>query len=217
MSAVRSPLSRVTPVMLIIVTVILVALVPFLTSWIEFAVAGICCSVLAILGRTGWKFWKRYAKIALPFIIVAFIFNWVSGWVVVWVSAGVFNKGLVSDALLPSAMVGVRFGIGIFFSLLLVCVCTHEELIWGLARLSDRLFRTPVVGEVIALAVLSVPFFAEAFSRIKRLRDIPSAVASVFKESDKIVSHPVKIDARRPGWLLLSVSVAGLIAAIVVK
>ncbi|MBN2380692.1 hypothetical protein JXM67_12905 [candidate division WOR-3 bacterium] len=217
MGSSRPLLSRVSPVMLILVTVVFVTVAPFLSVWMEFAGAGLCCFLLALLAGTGWRFWGRYIKIALPLVVIAFAFNWVSDWIMGWISTGVFDREVALAAVWPAVIIGLRFSISIFFSLLLVHVCSHEELVWGLARLSDRIFRTPVVGEVIALAVLSVPFFAEALSRVKRFRDIPAAIAGVFAESQRIVSHPVKIGAKKPGWVLLSASIVVLAAAVVIK
>jgi len=217
MEKTRAPLSAFSPVMLILITVVLVAVVPFLTLWYEFAGAGLCCVILAILGYAGWKFWRRFFKIALPLVTAAFLFNWTNEWMISWISTGVLDRVAALEAIWPAVVISMRFGISIFFSLLLVHVCSRDELVWGLAKLSDRLFRTPVVGEVVALAVLSVPFFAESLSKVKRFRDIPEAIASVFTDAQSIVSHPVKTGAKKPGWLLFSASVLLLIASVIIR
>lgn len=104
----------------------------------------------------------------------------------------------------------------LFFSLLLVHVCTHEELVWGLGKLSEKLFRRPVIGEVLALALLSVPFFLDSLSKVRRWKDLPEAVARVFRDARNIAAHPVLITGKRPGWALLSVGILSLAAAVVV-
>lgn len=205
MSTARPPLSRVSPVTLIVATILLIAIAPFCSRWYEFAAAGALCVVFAILGRAGWRFWGRYLKISLPLIVLSVFFNWF------------LNRSQGADALWSALTIGGRFALALFFSLLLVYVCTHEELVWGLARLSEKLFRRPVIGEVLALALLSVPFFLDSLSRVRRWKDLPESVARVFREARSIVTHPIEITGKRPGWALLSVGILFLAAAVVVR
>jgi energy-coupling factor transporter transmembrane protein EcfT len=205
MEETSSPLSRVSPVMLIVVTILFIAIVPFLSGWYEFAGAGLLVLILAVLGKTGWRFWGRYLKISLPLVILSTFFNWL------------LNRSQGTDAVWSALTIGGRFALALFFSLLLVYICTHEELVWGLARLSLRLFRRPAIGEVLALALLSIPFFLESLSKVRRWKDLPKAVADVFSQSQGIVAHPIEVKGKRPGWLLLSAGVVLLAAAVVVR
>ncbi len=205
MSTTRPPLSRVSPVTLIVATILLIAIAPFCFRWYEFAAAGALCVVFAILGRAGWRFWGRYLKISLPLIVLSVFFNWF------------LNRSQGADALWSALTIGARFALALFFSLLLVYVCTHEELVWGLARLSDKLFRRPVIGEVLALALLSIPFFLESLSKVRRWKEVPEAVARVFREAQAIVTHPIRIIGKRPGWVLLSIGIFLLTLAVVVR
>lgn len=159
----------------------------------------------AILGRAGWRFWGRYLKISLPLVVLSVFFNWF------------LNRSQGADALWSALTIGGRFALALFFSLLLVYVCTHEELVWGLARLSEKLFRRPVIGEVLALALLSIPFFLESLSKVKRWKEVPKAIGDVFGEAQGIVTHPIEITGKRPGWALLSVGIISLAAAVVVR
>jgi energy-coupling factor transporter transmembrane protein EcfT len=205
MSTTRPPLSRVSPVTLIAATILLIAIAPFCSRWYEFAAAGALCVVFAILGRAGWRFWGRYLKISLPLVVLSVFFNWF------------LNRSQGTDALWSALTIGGRFALALFFSLLLVYVCTHEELVWGLARLSEKLFRRPVIGEVLALALLSIPFFLESLSKVKRWKEVPKAIGDVFGEAQGIVTHPIEITGKRPGWALLSVGILSLAAAVVVR
>lgn len=201
----RGLLSRISPVMLIAVTILFITIVPFLSRWEEFAGAGALCVVLAFLGRAGWRFWGRYLKISLPLIVLSVFFNWF------------LNRSQGADAVWTASIIGARFALALFFSLLLVYVCTREELVWGLAKLSEKLFRRPVIGEVLALALLSIPFFLESLSKVKRWKEIPEAVAGVFGDAQGIVTHPIEIKGKQPGWVLFSASVVLLAAAVVVR
>ena len=201
----RGLLSRISPVMLIAVTILFITIVPFLSRWEEFAGAGALCVVLAFLGRAGWRFWGRYLKISLPLIVLSVFFNWF------------LNRSQGADAVWTASIIGARFALALFFSLLLVYVCTRAELVWGLAKLSEKLFRRPVIGEVLALALLSIPFFLESLSKIRRWKDLPKAVASVFVEAQAIVTHPIRIIGKRPGWVLLSIGIFLLTLAVVVR
>lgn len=205
MSTTRSLLSRNSPVMLIVATILFISIVPFLSRWYEFAPAGLLVLILAVLGRAGWKFWGRYLKISLPLVILSTFFNWL------------LNRSQGIDAVWSALTTGGRFALALFFSLLLVHICTHEELVWGLARLSEKLFRRPIIGEVLALALLSIPFFLESLSKVRRWKDLPKAVADVFSQAQGIVTHPIEIKGKRPGWLLLSASVVLLTVAVVVR
>lgn len=216
-----SPLSGISPVMLIVVTILLIALVPFLGRWEEFAAAGILCVFLAVAGKTDGGFWLRFAKVSLPLVVLSAAFNWIllfEGGAKTFFSFNwTFTDPRNLSVLWTALAIGARFALALFFSLLLVHVSTHQELIWGLGRLSDRIFSSPVTGEVLALALLSVPFFLESLSRIRRWREIPQAIADVFSEARTIVSHPVKIGRKRPGWVMLTVSVFLLTAAVVFR
>lgn len=198
-------LSRISPVMLIVATILFISIVPFLSGWYEFAGAGLLVLILALLGQTRWRFWARYLKISLPLVILSTFFNWF------------LNRSQGMNAVWSALTTGGRFALAIFFSLLLVYICTHEELVWGLARLSERLFRRPIVGEVLALALLSIPFFLESLSKVRRWKDLPKAVADVFSQAQGIITHPIEIKGKRPGWLLLSAGVVLLTAAVVVR
>lgn len=200
-----SVLSRISPPMLIVSTLLFIALAPFLSRWFEFAGAGAVILASSILGRAGLRFWLRFAKIALPLVILSVLANWL------------INRSQGTTALWDAMAVGGRFAVAIFFSLLLVHVCTHQELVWGLGRLSDRLFKKPVIGEILALALLSVPFFMDSLSKVRKWNQIPKAVAKVFEKSRKITAHRIKITGKRPGWLLLASGVLMLAAAVVIR
>lgn len=214
----RGLLSCISPVMLIVATILFIALAPFCSRWYEFAGAGLLVVVLSVLAGTGWRFWGRYLKISLPLIILSVFFNWAlnlpDGIKTLWSSSALFTNPANLQSFFQATAIGVRFGLAIFFSLLLVHVCTHRELVWGLAKLSGKLFRRPVIGEVLALALLSVPFFLQSLSGVRRWKDIPDAIAGVFHEARSIVSHPVEITGKRPGWLLLSTGVLLLATAV---
>lgn len=220
MKSSHSLLSRISPVMLILVTIIFICVIAFLSRWEEYAAAGVLCLVLSILGRTSGKFWGRYLKIALPLTSLSFFFN-----LIVLLPSGF--KTLVNPQfiLVPenlriiwqAGQIGLRFALAIFFSLLLVHICSHDELVWGLARLSDKLLKKPVIGEILALALLSVPFFLDSLAKVRRWRELPESVAAVFKEAQSITAHPMAVKNKKPGWVLLSVSAFILILALIVK
>ncbi len=213
----RSQLSRVSPVMLIVLVMIYIAAVPFISRWEEFCAAVLIACFFSIIGKTGFAFWSRYLKLSLPLILLSAFFNWI-----VYLPQGfksladpaLFTSKANLDCLWNAAIVGGRFALALFFSFLLVHICTHEELVWGLARISDKIFRKPVIGEVLALALLSVPFFLDSLSKVKRWGDVPGSVARVFDESRLITTHPIQITGRRPGFVLLSMSVALLVFAV---
>lgn len=216
----RSLLSRISPVMLILETVIFIVVVAFLERWEEFAAVGVLCVVLSLLGRTSVKFWVRYLKITLPLVLISVFFNWIiflpSGFKTL-LNPGVFVQPENLEALWQAVKIGLRFGLALYFSLFLVHVCSHEELVWGLAKLSERFFRKPVIGEILALALLSVPFFLESLAKVRRWSKLPEAVAEVFREAQTIVSYPVEIKDKKPGWMLLAVSAAFLTMAVILK
>jgi energy-coupling factor transporter transmembrane protein EcfT len=191
--------------MLILVTVVLIIASSFCSRWEEFACALGGCIVLSILGRAGWKFWGRYLKLSFALVLLSVFFNWFMN----------YRQGV--QALWPALGIGGRFALALFLSLLLVHVCTHDELVWGLARLSEKLFRSPITGEILALSLLSVPFFLDSLSKVRRWKDLPGSVASVFRESQLISSHPVEISGKRPGWVLFSLSAISLVAAVIVR
>jgi len=220
MASARAPLSRISPVMLIVASVLFIAVVVFLTRWYEFAAACALSAVLAVLGRAGWRFWRRYLKVALPLVVLSVFFNWLVGLPggirVLWPLGDLFKSSENIEPLWKALVIGGRFALAVYFSMLLVHICTHEELVWGLARLSERLFRRPVVGQVLALALLSVPFYLESLSRVRRWSEVPKAVARVLGEAQTLVSHPVEITGKQGGWLLFAVGVVCLAAAVVV-
>lgn len=216
----RSLLSRVSPAMLIVLTVILIAAVPFINRWEEFCAAVLILCISSVFARTSLLFWGRYLKLSLPIVLLSVFFNWV-----LYLPQGFksFNDPLLftatqnMDLLWNAAIIGGRLAVALFFSFLLVYICTHDELVWGLARISDKIFHKPVVGEILALSVLSVPFFLDSLSRVKRWADVPRSVARVFDESRSITSNPVIITGKKPGFLLLPFSLALLVSAAVYR
>ncbi len=162
----------------------------------------------------------RYLKISLPLVILSAFFNWIlflpGGVKTLW-SGSLFQSAEHLDALWRALVIGGRFGLALYFSLLLVEICSHDELVWGLAWLSNKLLRRPVIGEILALAVLSVPFFLDSLSRVRKWKELPRAVARVFGDARSILAHPVKITAKKPGWVLLVSGVILLASAVVVR
>ncbi len=216
----RSLLSRVSPAMLIVLTVVFIAAVPFLNRMEEFCAAAVLLVVSSLFGRTGLPFWSRYMKLSLPIIVLSVFFNWIlylpHGFKSL-VDPALFVSSQNLDVLWKALIVGGRLALALFFSFLLVHICTHDELVWGLARISDKIFHKPVVGEILALSLLSVPFFLDSLSRVKRWADVPRSVARVFDESRSITTHPVQITGKRPGFVLFPISVALLVVAVVYR
>lgn len=220
MNRLHTVFSTISPAVLITSATMFIALSLFLNRWEELILAAAIIVVSSVLGRTGIIFWLRYLKLSMPLVLLSVVFNWIT-FLPEGFSSFLNPKTLTQpgslDLLWKALMIGARLSFAIFLSLFLVHICSHEELVWGVAKLSKKIFSKPQIGEVLALSLLSVPFFLENLSKVRKWRDIPQAIPEVFVKSQSITAHPVEIEAKKPGWFLLSLSVVSLVTVIIYR
>ncbi|GEM_PF-2132983 len=216
----RGVLSQISPLTLIAAIVVLIMLVPFLSQAYEFIAVGVLVAFLAVLGKAGWKFWVRYLKLSFPLVVLSLVFNWIlflpSGLHSLWGKA-LFSSSENLRAFYNALVIGGRFSLALFFSFFLLHISTRDELVWGLAEVSEKLFRSPATGEVLALTLLSAPFFLESLSKVRKWRQVPVAIAEVFHTAQTMQAPSRTLLPKKSGLGFLITCVFCLAAAVVLK